>query len=369
MVDWTTLPFDQTSLEAYLSMLHQQTVQVHDVKPLRGETQSEDAIKAFGYGSPLLITFAPDQADTQQVVLHTMSQDRFGHQRRSDRARNLLLDYDTFNDLPQHVPALDVGAFADDSLISLGNSGEFFLVAPFVEGQLYADDLKRITETNALTPQDEARAVALADYLAAIHATKQPDAARYKRCIRDLLGHGEGIMGMTDTYPSDFAIAPPARLAQIEQRCVGWRWRINGHQHRLSQSHGDFHPWNVLFDGSAPSFTVLDRSRGAWGDPADDLSAMTINYIFFSVRQYGRLQGEWAHLFDIFWERYLAGTDDRQIQDVIAPFYAWRTLVVAHPIWYPNLSDALRQTLFTLIENVLDTKRFDPAHINDYLGV
>lgn len=371
MVNWTTLPFEQASLEDYLSTVYQAEVRVREVRPLKENGGSMDeTIKAFGYGSPLLITFTQEGEGEQSIVLHTMSQDRFGHIRRSDRARNLLLDYATFNKLPQHVSAIDVGAFAEDgSLISLGDAGEFFLIAPFVKGQLYADDLKRIAQTGELAPHDETRVIALARYAARIHATKNPDPARYKRCIRDLLGHGEGIMGLTDSYPVDFAIAPSSRLERIEQQCISWRWRINALHDRLSQSHGDFHPWNVLFDDDNGEFTVLDRSRGAWGEPADDLSAMTINYILFSVRRYGRLQGEWLHLFRTFWESYLDATQDQQVHDVIAPFYAWRALVVAHPVWYPHLADSVREALFHFIENVLESRRFDPTRVNGYLGV
>jgi hypothetical protein len=368
---WPTLPFDKTDLENYLSTLQSERVLVHDVCALKDDEGADDSIKAFGYGSPLLVVFSADGEKEQRIVLHTMSQDRFGHKRRSDRARNLLLDYDTFNELPQHVPAIDVGAFVEDGgLISLGNTGEFFLIAPFVRGHLYAEDLKRISTTGELEPYDEARTVALADYLAEIHARKQPDPSRYKRCIRDLLGHGEGIMGMTDAYPSDFHIAPSTRLAAIEQQCIRWRWRINRKHDRLSRSHGDFHPWNVLFDGDDHhEFTALDRSRGPWGDPADDLSAMTVNYILFSVRQYGQLQGAFERLFRVFWERYLDATDDQQVQDVIAPFYAWRTLVVAHPVWYPDLTDPVREALFHFIESVLEAERFEPTRVNEYLGI
>lgn len=366
-----TLPFEQACLEDYLSSLYNTAIQVRGVHPLKEDVgEMDDPIKSFGYGSPLLITYTENGGEEQRIVLHTMSQDRFGHTRRSDRARNLLLDYATFNELPQHVGAIDVGAFMDDgNLVSLGHTGEFFLIAPFVEGQLYADDLKRIARTGRLAPGDESRAAILAGYLARIHAQKQPDPVRYKRCWRDLLGHGEGIMGMTDAYPVDFAVAPPARLEQIEQRCISWRWKINGYHHRLSQSHGDFHPWNVLFDGDNHAFTLLDRSRGAWGEPADDLSAMAINYILFSVRQYGRLQGAWEQLFYVFWNRYLEQTNDLQVQAMIAPFYAWRALVVAHPVWYPNLSESVRETLFRFIDNVLDAGHFNPNRVNEYLGV
>ena len=52
---------------------------------------------------------------------------------------------------------------------------------------------------------------------------------------------------------------------------------------------------------------------------------------------------------------------------VIQPFYAWRGLVVASPIWYPNLSDDIRRKLFNFIINVLDTDLFDYSKIAEYL--
>jgi len=43
-------------------------------------------------------------------------------------------------------------------------------------------------------------------------------------------------------------------------------------------------PFNVLFDDDT-TFWLLDRSRGGWGDLADDISCMTINYLFFSLQR------------------------------------------------------------------------------------
>lgn len=367
LLDHDTLPFTLTAMEGYLESLYGGQVQVLDVQELAdvGE-EDQDQLKAFGYGVPLLIAFDRNGA-RGKVVLHTVPGDRFGHERRSDRAQSLLLDYDTFNDLPRHVAALDVGAFMpDDGLISLGRAGEFFLLTRYAPGRLYVDDLKRVARTGELDAGDEERAVALADYLIEIHARKHHDPVLYRRCVRDLLGHGEGIMGVMDAYPSDFEIAPPGRLEEIEHQCVAWRWRIKEAGHRLSQVHGDFHPWNILFQ-QTDEFVLLDRSRGAWGEPGDDVSAMTINYVFFSVQRYGTLQGPFLRLHDLFWQRYLDGTDDGEIRTVIQPFYAWRALVVAHPLWYPDLSPSVRDKMLRLAEIVLSSDRFDPYGISDWL--
>lgn len=114
-------------------------------------------------------------------------------------------------------------------------------------------------------------------------------------------------------------------------------------------------------------FSVLDRSRGEWGEAADDLTAMSMNYIFYSVQKELRLAGSLKELFEIFFDRYLEKTGDEEVLKVIAPFFAFRALVVASPTWYPLLSSDVRRTLFDFLENVLEDEVFDYKNLNSYL--
>ena len=73
-------------------------------------------------------------------------------------------------------------------------------------------------------------------------------------------------------------------------------------------------------------------------------------------------------MFRLFWESYLRKTGDQEILEVVQPFYAWRGLVVASPIWYPNLSRDVRIKLFSFIRNVLECERFDLEGVNSYVS-
>jgi aminoglycoside phosphotransferase (APT) family kinase protein len=261
---------------------------------------------------------------------------------------------------------MDVGYFSSQGdLSSCGDAREFFILMETIEGKEYFFDLERVKEEGA-TDLDMRRAEVLSTYLAEIHAAKKASPALYRRKIRETVGHGECIMGILDDYPADPEFLEPGELALIEKRCVDWRWRLRNMTHRLCQSHGDFHPWNVMFR-SGTDFSVLDRSRGEWGEAADDITAMTTNYIFYSVQKSLRLEGGLADLFELFFENYLDRTGDEELLSVIAPFFAFRMVVVASPTWYPLLTGDVRRALFNFLENVLDAEEFDYRRVNRYL--
>jgi hypothetical protein len=306
------------------------------VVALRDDESGGDAMKALGYGSPLRIELDTGRA----VVFHTARPDDFGHDRRADRVDSLLLAYDTFGHVPHHARALDMGVVRDDgSLVPLAGTGEPYMISEWVDGTLYAEELRRGGEI--------AHAETLARVLLEIHAQPGSHAGAYTRAIRDLLGHGEGIFGLVDSY--DATVVAPARLRALEEASLAWRWRLRDHTHRLRRTHGDFHPFNILFDAAGAPH-LLDTSRGSEGDPADDVACLAINYVFFARRA----------LWDAFWRTYLAG-DQTDVCAAVAPFFAWRALVLASPKWYPQQSPAQRERILAFAESALAAPRFDPT--------
>lgn len=354
-------------LTEHLRRLGFEDVVVERIVPL-GEEEATPVreLKQYGYGRPLRVDVrAKDEPHT--FVLRTARPDIFGHDRPSDRAQMMILSYEIFNDVPRHIRALDVGAITTKgTLLSLADAEEYYILTDYVPGRLYAEDLIRIRDTGHLQDVDVSRAEALARYLVELHAEKRDDPTVYLRHVRDTVGHGEGIFGLTDSYPPDFALAPPERLAALEQAVVAWRWRMKHYTHRLSRTHGDFHPFNVLFR-EGTDFTLLDRSRGGWGDPADDVCCMSINYLFFSLQRADDLEEPFATLWRTFWHTYLNATDDWELLEVTGGYFAWRALVVASPLWYPNLRERTRAALLRFAENVLAAPRFDPDDVNAFL--
>jgi hypothetical protein len=339
-------------------------VAIEPLGPDAGATagSGDASTKAAGYGLPVRIELR-DGSATRQLVWRVASANEFGHDRRADRAAVMVQAFDDFAQIPRHVQAVDLGVIRGDELVSTRDATEHYLITSYAPGTIYAHDLRRIAGDRIATPRDVDRIGALARYLAALHTPIAPPGTRYRRAIRDLVGSGEGIFGIIDGYPADVPGAPARRLAAIEARCGEWRWRLRGRDARLTRTHGDFHPFNIVFDGDAP--TLLDASRGGCGDPADDVTALAINFVLFALDAPAAWPDGLGVLWRGLWSRYLAERPDDDLLAVAPPFLAWRALVVANPVFYPRMTGAARDRLLGFAEAVLDAHALDPARAEE----
>jgi hypothetical protein len=207
----------------------------------------------------------------------------------------------------------------------------------------------------------------LAHFLAEIHTHKYPgqDAKiLYRRRIRDLIGHGECIMGIIDAYESvDFTT--DMELVEYAQKCLGWWGKIRDKSDRLCSVHGDYHPGNIRLQKD--DFVLLDRSRGSWGEPADDLSCLSINYIHYAIKDCGTFAGPFSELFRHFLNFYFEKKGDDGFFEVAQPFFAFRVLVIANPKFYPDDKTETKRKLLNLGFSALEAERFDVEKITDYI--
>lgn len=358
-------------LQRYLGGLFQRPVAVLDVRPLGDEGGGD--VKEYGYGVPLAVRCRIGDETRELVVARTRPTAGFGHDYPADRAWQALFSHDAYNGFPRHAASVDVGCvLRSGELVSLRNGVEYFQLVEKIEGRLYRFDLERMLDAGA-TPLDGARATALARFLALAHSVKRDDPAVYHRRLRELVGHGECLMGILDSYPHPYPFLSPAACEEIERAAVGWRWKLRARTHRLAMSHGDFHPWNILFR-EGTDFSVLDRSRGEWGDPAEDVAALAINYLFFGLRRAARegapgtVAEPFRGLFDAFLGTYVAASRDREIYEALPPFFAFRAFVLAHPRWYPSLDDVTRRAIIDFGRAMLRGGAFNPARLPMLFG-
>jgi hypothetical protein len=315
-------------------------------------------------GSGFLIEMKTSEGEKSYVV-KTLLPEGFGHDYPSDRAAVFLLDLDEYGKLPKHVEAVDVLAEMEGGTVkSIGGGIEYYLLMEKGEGTDYFNDLASFADKERLENQDIEKITSMARYLSEIHAVKKDSKTLYWRKLRDTVGHGECLMGVFDIYP--VGAVPYEVMTNIIKKSVDWIYRLKPRYKRLSQIHGDFHPGNIWFKNGG-DFILLDRSRGPWGEPADDVTALTINYIFFSLKNHGEVRGAYRQGLELFFEEYIKATGDGEITGVVAPFYAFRAAVVANPIFYPELGAEARQKIFRFADNVLSHNSFAVERVNEYL--
>jgi Phosphotransferase enzyme family len=362
----------ETDLSAYLTSVFAEPVEILGLRPLGGSDAEGRDPKGFGYGVPFEVECVVNGSVRSFVVARTRAAQGFGHDYPEDRAWQALYGHRAYNTFPAHVRSLDVGFVKESGeLASAGDATEFFQLVEKADGALYWLDLERLL-TGTLRPLDIARARTLGAFLARAHATRRDEPTLYERRIRELVGHGECLMGILDSYPHPYALLPSHVCEALEHDAVSWRWRLRDRAHRLACVHGDFHPWNLLFREGA-DFSVLDRSRGEWGEPADDVSALGINYLFFGLRKAALetrrgVAEPFVTLFDAFLQSYDEESNDRELFEVMPPFLAFRALVIGHPRWYPALTVRTRGALFGFARALMAGGPLSADGVLDLLG-
>ena len=358
----------QQALEELASRLFPGATLLH-AEPLGPDAAGDE--KAAGYGRPVRVTLRLPGGIERRFVFRTQASNEFGHDRRADRAEAALLAYDLFGRFPDHVRALDVGAVAADGrLVSLRRrrrvrtsppAGRRARSTPRTSGAWRARGAARSTSPAARRSRATWRG-----------STREAldDPAAWRRAVRDLLGHGEGIFGDGRRLPggrarrrrrpgsgrSRSAAWPPAG------RSGGGRRASRAPTATSTRSTSSSAPPAAGEDGAR--FTLLDASRGGRGDPADDVVALSVNYLFFALEHPGAwARGLGAAVAPVLGGLSAGSATTRGSWRRAPPYLAWRALVLCCPRFYPRLGPAARDALLGLAERTLDAGRLDLADV------
>ncbi|MDX1631910.1 MAG: hypothetical protein R3234_08615, partial [Thermoanaerobaculia bacterium] len=82
--------------------------------------------------------------------------------------------------------------------------------------------------------------------------------------------------------------------------------------------------------------------------------------LFFALLEHSTFAGALRDLWDEFWETYLEATGDHEILEAAPLYLTWRALVLASPVWYPDVEDEIRDRLLSFVETLLSAGRLDP---------
>jgi hypothetical protein len=125
------LEFDYGEVKRYLEEFSGAEIQIRNVRQLGGEVADAPPLKQFGYGRPFLLSYLVGDRE-EQIVFHRIRRNAFGRERNDDRAAAIWLDFNTFNRLPLHVPAVDMLIYTQKGEIhSIKRAAELLLVTAY----------------------------------------------------------------------------------------------------------------------------------------------------------------------------------------------------------------------------------------------
>lgn len=307
------------------------------------------------------IDFKADK-EIKKIVIRTLRPVNFSNDYPADRMGSFWIQHHSAKLLPSHVKSLSIiGIEKKTKMIgAVDHYDEFIQLLEWAEGEEYFVDLERILKENKAGENDYKKVILLSNYLVKIHqkkfkGPKDQASSLYKRHTRDYAG-SRFIMDVLDTYPSEIFFTSWHKLHQLVFEVYKFREKSKNNFERLSKIHGDFHPGNIKFQDKN-KFIILDASRVIWGEPADDVSCLGINYLWYALKQTGKFKGVFRDLFNIFWNNYLQKSDDKEINNILPLFIAIRSVVLKHPLYF-SVDDKIRKKLHIFSYHSLKTGDF-----------
>ncbi|MEU2424170.1 hypothetical protein ABZ619_24635 [Streptomyces sp. NPDC007851] len=317
------------------------------VEVSRIDADYETGAKKHGMTRSVRVEVVRPDGDSAAFFLKAPHEALYGETLRSDRARELVWRMEGYPRIPGHVKAHAVSVEGDRLVRVDRPVSNWCLMEPEMPGDLLADRLADLG--SGLFAKDPA---VMAAYLAELHVPVEDDGTLYRRSIRDTLSNA--TFRLIDSSTEHWG-QRPAVHRELEHLLTDWRIRLPGNG-RLHRTHHDFHPWNIFLEGD--NLTVTGARLPGVGDVSDDLAALLVNYIWFSLRTHRAFEGAYRQAYHDTVQTYLRLSGNTFARASYPPFLAKRLLVLINPAYYPRqpgwIVDALLDLTMAVLREEMD---------------
>lgn len=329
-----------------LSQVLGQDASVIKIRPL-----SAHAVKTGGLSETLRIEYVDGKGRPHSCFAKRHEASEMGETAIADQIHDSAWRLSGYGAYPGHTPSLGMTLFRGSrgvSSLSAAPDSVISFEAPS-PGTPYGDLLWNPDR------QTDAEAVALArkvcTFMIQGHGPVHENVrATYRRALRTSLV--DSFLRTLETA-DDFWNARPGLRDELEHLMLSWRRRLIGMEHRLRSIHCDFHPWNLLVDGDR--LAAIGRRVPGSGDPANDLAALAVNYLWLKFMHPAHA-ARYDALYRAYWNTYLEHTEDDEAKQVAPPYFAVRCAVLVSPVWYGATPPEIRERIARLLVQILREK-------------
>lgn len=336
----------------------EKAVQVQSMTPL-----DKQRGKLHGMTHTIEITFTENDGSSGTCYLKLPEHSLFGERLGSDAVKEITWRLEGYPTILGHSLCIGAGgvtAQGDPVPLSMLFPA-YFSIEQALPGTIYADKLQNFSEHTSRT--EALRDVqSICAHMVRMHKpVERNGTALYRRMLREKLM--DPVFRLIDADEHYWSQRPAARM-EVEHLFLGWRQRLWNLGRRIRVVHNDFHPWNILIKSDGVALLGA-RSPGV-GEPANDLAALMVNYVWFSYLTSNKFEGLYRDAYLAFWNTYLEMTGDIECLAALPPFLANRLLLFLDSAFYPGTGDAVKARVERLLFGLLKEEIHPIDDVNEF---
>ncbi|MFS8131021.1 MAG: phosphotransferase [Candidatus Dojkabacteria bacterium] len=291
----------------------------------------------------------------------------------ADNVGYLLLQHQISQIHPTHINSIDVVCYGEEvRTVSIDGIENVFQVMEFAEGKSYIEFISKISKEETLSKQQKEIIENISSYMARIHEIKPMQLSDeifkhyYWRHSQDYIG-SEVFMDIMDVWDNDKLLDAQGKT-EMMTNLFRIRESLRSEYKRCSMIHSDLHPDNIRVQEDL-TIRPLDSARAMWGEPADDLTSMLANFIYFGLKNDGSLKGSYLEAYNLMLNKYIELTQDKDISKHAQLYLPVRLLILAHPDFFSSDTLELKNMLINFAKKILNDSHFDLLVVPKLLSI